>query len=397
MPRRMAEMSLALRIALATSLFGLVVIGCGGLLGYWALSHQLDQRMAAELHGKRNLLKRVLSSIASVDEIADNGHRFGDLLVGHEDLHLSIVDPARQRLLVGFSPIAAAVVALPESCRRGDNPLSWVTPEGVHLGVIGGMVSLTGGESVQFILAFDRQQDAAVLRGFVHAAVLGLPFLLLLVSVGAWLIARTSLAPLKDFNWLASSVSSKSLAQRITPQGLPAELRSLAQEFNAMLARIDDSVTRLQQFSGDLAHEMRTPVAILMGHAQVALSQARSAEYLHDVLVGNVDELERLTRLISDMLFLAGTENTSSVICHETVVLQVEAQRVVDYLSLIAEERGITVSVTGQAVIQADPLLVQRAITNLLSNAIRHAQAGSEVSLCISATGQAASLSLIHI
>ena len=150
-----------------------------------------------------------------------------------------------------------------------------------------------------------------------------------------------------------------------------------------MLDRIDAGYRRLQDFSGELAHEMRTPVATLMGRTQVALSQTRTGAELQEVLEGNVEELERLSRLIADMLFIARADHQGDPLHQERIQLRQEAERVADYLLLIADERGLAIEITGSAEAVADRLLVQRAITNLLSNAIRHATPGSTVDMDI--------------
>jgi two-component system heavy metal sensor histidine kinase CusS len=186
-------------------------------------------------------------------------------------------------------------------------------------------------------------------------------------------------------NRLAASIGAKSLSQRLLTTTLPLELAELAKEFNGMLDRIDEGYRRLQDFSGDLAHEMRTPVATLLGRTQVALSQSRSTSYFQGVLEGNIEELDRLTLLISDMLFIASSDSRASPIHAEQIHLNQEASRVTDFLSLIADERSIVLNVTGDARIMGDRLLVQRAITNLVSNAIRHAATHSTVTVTIAA------------
>ncbi|MDE2565961.1 MAG: heavy metal sensor histidine kinase, partial [Burkholderiales bacterium] len=200
---------------------------------------------------------------------------------------------------------------------------------------------------------------------------------------GSWTVARMGLAPLKRFTRLASVISSSNLARRLPRSGLPVELRELADDFNAMLERIDAGVRRLSEFSGDLAHEMRTPVATLLGRTQVALSKARSTEQLREVLAGNVEELDRLGRLITDMLFLARADEGAAAMASAPVDLAAEAGRVVDYLAVVAEERGVGVEVQGQAAAQGDRLLIQRALTNLLTNAIRHTDAPGVVRLAL--------------
>lgn len=390
------QASLALRTALASALFGLIVAGGAIVVGLWALSQQLDARSATELQGKRDLLLHLLSEIPSPETIEDS-HRFGDLLIGHDDLHLALVDVASGQVVASSSPVArqsvSALNAVPDNT---SSTHAWAASTGERLSAIRGTSRVANGQPVRFYLSLDRRHDAQLLAGFLKATLVGLPLLLLIVALGAWLIARTGLAPLRRFHRLAASIGAQSLSQRVSSSGLPTELAELATEFNSMLERIDVGYRRLQEFSGDLAHEMRTPVATLLGRSQVALSHTRTVADLQEVLEGNVDELERLSRLISDMLFIARADHNENPLQRDHMELAQEAQRVADYLSLIAEERGVTVEVTGTAVVMADRLLVERAITNLVSNAIRHAFADSIVRVVIAAEGGTATLAVTN-
>jgi two-component system, OmpR family, heavy metal sensor histidine kinase CusS len=376
-------MSLALRIALASALFGLVIIGAGICLGYWALSQQLHERSSGELRGKADLVAHVLSELPSKSTVPDSIHRFGDLLIGHDDVHLALVDPSTGRLVASFSPQAAESIPILDATARPGVETKWTSKQGAELSAVRADAAAGDGSPVRFYVSLDRRHDQRLLSGFLKASLLGLPFLLAAVALGAWLIAGTGLAPLRRFRGLAASIGAQSLGRRISEPGLPTELDELAREFNAMLGRIDSGYRRLQEFSADLAHELRTPIATLLGRSQVALSQQRTREELRDVLEGNIEELERLSRLISDMLFIAQADDSSPVLKREHLDLHVEGARIADYLSVIAEEKGVAVQVVGEASVQADRLLIQRAITNLLSNAIRHAQPDSTVAVLV--------------
>jgi two-component system, OmpR family, heavy metal sensor histidine kinase CusS len=387
--------SLAARIALASVFFGLLITGAAIMVGFYALTYQLDARSATELLGKRDLLLHVLSELPSPELVGQDTHRFGDLLIGHDDLHLALVDPANGRSVAVFSPIAkASISALSTTPASSTSIYAWTAPTGERLNAIRGTSPVANGMSVSYYLSLDRRHDSRLLSGIIKATLVGWPMLLLLVALGAWLITRTSLAPLRRFHRMAASIGAQSLSQRISPSDLPTELYELAEEFNEMMDRIDAGYRRLQEFSGELAHEMRTPVATLMGRTQVALSHTRTTAEFREVLEGNVEELERLSRLISDMLFIARADHNETPLQHEHIDLAQEARRVADYLSLIAEERGIAVSVIGNARVMADRLLVERAITNLLSNAIRHAFENSEVSIVIASDGKNTTLSV---
>lgn len=389
--------SLATRIALASAFFGFLTTGCAIVAGFYALSHQLDARSTAELLGKRDLLMHVLSEIPSLEAVSPNRHRFGDLLIGHDDLHLALADTASGKILTSFSPIATQSTSAPDTFPVSSSSIqSWTTATGDRLSTIRGSSPVANGMTVQYYLSLDRRHDRRLLGGFIKTTVVGWPLLLLVVALGAWLNARTSLAPLRHFHRLAASIGAKSLSQRISSSGLPPELYELAEEFNRMLERIDSGYRRLQDFSGELAHEMRTPIATLMGRTQVALSRPRTSAEFREVLEGDVEELERLSRLISDMLFIARADHNEDPLNHERVELAQEARRVADYLSLIADERGLAVEVAGTAIVMADRLLVDRAITNLVSNAIRHAMTESKIHVAISAEDNSVTLAVTN-
>ncbi len=390
--------SLALRIALASALFGLVVAAGAIAAGYWALSRQLDVRAAAEMEGRRELLVHILADVPSVEAAADPGNRFTDLFFGHDDLHLALVDPATGRVLASFSDVAFhSVMAIGHATAAADSMHSWVAPTGARFSGLHGTAAVADGGRLQFYLSVDRGRDAVLLAGFIKATLVALPLLLLMVALGAGLIARTGLSPLRRFDRLAASIGTQSLDQRVSVAGLPRELVDMAVAFNGMLDRIDEGYRRLQDFSGDLAHEMRTPVATLLGRTQVALSQTRTADQLREVLEGNVEELERLAALIADMLFIARADHNGAPIQVEPIDLAGEARRVAEYMSVMADEKGVSVEVIGEAPpAAADRLLVQRAITNLVSNAIRHALDHSTVTIEVGTAGPAATLSVTN-
>lgn len=398
MPRgRLRNLSLALRTALASALFGLVIVSAGAVLGYWALSQQLEHRSVTELLGKRDIVTHVLSELSSVEAVASSGHRFRDILIGHDHIHLALVDPRSGEVLASFSGTATESIPVLDS-RAAEGWIAWRSASGLRLFGIRAQSPVAGGVPVRFYISLDAGHDRRLLDGFVRASLVGLPFLLAAVALGAWLITRTGLAPLLRFRRQAASISASSLGRRLTEAGLPGELRELAQELNAMLERIDAGYRRLQEFSADLAHEMRTPIATLLGRSQVALSQQRNPQELREVLEGNIEELERLSRLIADMLFIAQADHGQTTARHERVHLHDESCRVAEYLSMIAEEKGVSVKVAGEATIDADPLLVQRAVTNLLSNAVRHARVNSAVDVTIDqAKSGAASLAVSNL
>lgn len=141
---------------------------------------------------------------------------------------------------------------------------------------------------------------------------------------------------------------------------------------------------------------MRTPIGILLGRTQVALSQPRTQEELLQLLEGNVEELQRLSRLITDMLFLAQAEDATTSVERAVVDLAAEAKKVADYIALLSEERSIDIVVEGSGEVLADKGLVQRAITNLLSNAVRYGESGTTIRVSVESSDTSTALSVTN-
>ena len=198
-----------------------------------------------------------------------------------------------------------------------------------------------------------------------------------------WVAARRGLAPIREMTNVAQSITASRLHDRLPKAALPMELVDLAAAFNGMLSRLEESFRRLSEFSSDLAHELRTPIGSLMTQTQVALSRTRSSDEYREVLYSNSEEYERLARMISDMLFLAKSDNGLIVPHSETVDLAIEVRKLFEFYDALAEDQGVRLELTGNGTVDAERLMIRRAISNLLSNAINHTPRGGCVSVRI--------------
>lgn len=240
-------------------------------------------------------------------------------------------------------------------------------------------------------LALDTTEQGALLaiyRQHLFVALLSGGLLVALLGFG---VARQGLRPVRRMADTAYRISADRLSARLEARQVPRELEQLATAFNAMLARLEDSFTRLAAFSSDLAHELRTPVHNLMGQTQVALSRPRSVEEYRGVLESNLEECERLSRMIADMLFLAKADHAQLALKAEAVDLRAELDKVVEFYQAHAEERGLRVVCEGTGSVLADRALVRRAIGNL-SNALKHTPEGGEIRARLSAESGALTL-----
>jgi two-component system heavy metal sensor histidine kinase CusS len=206
----------------------------------------------------------------------------------------------------------------------------------------------------------------------------------LLTGFLGWIAVRRGLAPLQAMRRKAEGITAQKLDARLSIDAIPVELMGLAETLNAMLSRLEDSFRRLSDFSSDLAHEFRTPISNLLTQTQVTLSRQRTPEEYRDILASNVEEFERLSRMIADMLFIAKADEGRIVPSRETLYLAQLISDVVEYHRLVADEKAVSLAISGNGLIQGDPLMIRRAISNLLSNAIRHTPEGGCVAVAVS-------------
>ncbi len=213
----------------------------------------------------------------------------------------------------------------------------------------------------------------------------------LLVSAGVGaLVAYASLRPLRAITTAAQRITAQRLDERIAPSKWPRELMMLASAFDAMLDQLEDAFNRLSQFAGDLAHELRRPLQRLKGEAETALTHPAPLEAYQHVIGTSLEEYDHMANTIDDLLFLARTANPR----YEIAPAYLDGQDVLfamqAYFEALAKEEGINILCEGKGRLYADPTLVRRALSNLLSNAIRHTPPGGTITLALCETLESA-------
>lgn len=197
-------------------------------------------------------------------------------------------------------------------------------------------------------------------------------------------IARHGIRPVEEIAATARRITSTNLRERIESEGYPSELASLAETFNEMLHRLEESFERISRFSSDIAHDLRTPVNNIRGEVEVALARSRTAEEYRDVLVSSLEEAVRLSELIGDLLFLTRAESPLTELHRENVSVGELLAKVRDYYEASAIDAGIALSIKHGAElinVELDRPLMLRAVSNLVSNAVAHTPRGGTVTL----------------
>ncbi|HEX5803438.1 MAG TPA: heavy metal sensor histidine kinase, partial [Azospira sp.] len=366
-----------------TALFALlassVLLLMGVLVGRLVEQHFEDLDMDV-LNGKQQLVRHALAEVRGTADLTAMARQLGDALIGHPDMAVALIAVDGRPLFVSGDaefPLAALRERADLAGAGAPRPLLWPTTDGRRfrgfllqqeaVAEVGGPLSVA--------VAVDMAHHEHFMRSFLAALWAGVLLASLTTGFLGWVVVRRGLAPLQAMRQGAAAVTAHRLDFRLAEEAVPVELAALAKTLNEMLARLEDSFRRLSDFSSDLAHELRTPVSNLLTQTQVTLSRARSADDYREVLASNAEELERMARMISDMLFLAKAENGLIVPERRLVDLASEIRELFEFYDALAEEKAISLRCEGEGAVQGDRLMLRRALSNLLSNAIRHTPA----------------------
>jgi two-component system heavy metal sensor histidine kinase CusS len=233
-------------------------------------------------------------------------------------------------------------------------------------------------------VAQDRSSDERVERSFAVLFIMVLSGSILASAFIAVIVTKRGLRPLREMTQSVARVGPTHLKERVTPEEWPRELKPLASAFDDMLKRLDDSFTRLSQFSADLAHELRTPIANMIGEAQVALTRDRTAAEYRETIESTVGECERLSRIVDNLLFVARVDAAREPIARKRLDARAAVEKITSFYHALADDRHIAIGCSGEGQIHADPDLFERAVGNLLDNALRFTPEHGSIQIVLS-------------
>ncbi|PRC94075.1 heavy metal sensor histidine kinase [Solimicrobium silvestre] len=380
--------SLLTRLALLFAALSFVLLATIGYTLYAALVAQLVKRDDAALVTRVDQIRTLLRDEDILNLIKEKPELFANML-GNREALLILKFPGQQPL-IEVNPGHIAVPEIPPM------PVGTVLDlSSVRHSVENGTPFIVVSTTVQIIDQHRNVHDLQITSGrllterthmlmtyrqqIVEVALIAA----LLTAALAYWIAYHSLIPIR---WLAAqtgAIGIGNLSTRIDSSMAPRELLPLIEGFNAMLNRLETSFAQLSQVSADMAHDLRTPIGNLMGQTEVALSQKRSTEYYEKLLGSNFEELQRVSKMTDNMLFLARAEHADHAIERKQLDVANELERMVDYFEGLADERNLKLEWHGAGLVWADANLLRRALANLLSNAVRYADEGTTISLLV--------------
>jgi two-component system heavy metal sensor histidine kinase CusS len=268
---------------------------------------------------------------------------------------------------------SASTVGSLKSYRRGPKLFSLVTVN-----------EESGSQPYTLQVAQDRSSDELVERNFAVLFITVLCGSVLASAFIAVIVTKRGLRPLREMTQSVARIGPTHLKERVTPAEWPRELQPLAIAFDDMLKRLDDSFTRLSQFSADLAHELRTPIGNMIGEAQVALTRDRTAAEYRETIESTVGECERLSRIVDNLLFVARVDAAREPIARKRLDARAAVEKIAAFYQTVAEDHHVTITCRGEGHIYADPDLFERALGNLLDNALRFTPENGSIQIALS-------------
>lgn len=233
-------------------------------------------------------------------------------------------------------------------------------------------VGLASGDGSRVAVAVSLRALETEMRGIRTAFLIALPIALVLIGIGAWLLSRRALRPVEKLTAAARRVTAEGLAQRIPMAGEDREFVDLIAVFNGMLERLQRSFVQAHRFTGDAAHELKTPLAILQGQLERAINAAEAGSPLQAELSGILDEVRRLSTISRKLLLLSQADAGRLSLHREPVDLSATLEDLVEDARMLAPELEITAAVAPGIVLGVDSSLLRQALHNLLSNAIKY-------------------------
>jgi len=330
---------------------------------YVATSLNFSAKQTEELRHKQEVIRHLVREIATQEELPSLRHKLDDFFVGHTDLNLRLTGDAK-KLLYMTPPTPKP----PANLRRVEFEIPSPWSDTIVL---------------RAELVLDSSSDAELLRKLAWTLLASALGGAAIVSTGgAWLVRR-ALLPVRDLARQAAALSPENVGQPLDGSAQAQELQPLVSQFNALLVRLDNAYQQLEGFNADVAHELRTPLATLIGETELALSRERSIPELRDVLGSNLEDLHRLAGLVNDMLFLSKADRGERARRSPVGSLAALAAEVVEFHDAALQEAGVSVRVCGDGGGAFDAGLLRRAVSNLLANATRFAERGSTIDLDI--------------
>ena len=217
------------------------------------------------------------------------------------------------------------------------------------------------------------------LSHFRNNILTALPIVLVLGTLGGWVLARRSLSPIGYIASKTRSITSENLSERLHPRETDDEMDDLIQTINDMIARLESSFKRMAEFTADVSHELKTPICAMRGEAEVLLSKERKTEKYQEGLAHFIEQFDHLNQMINDLILLSKFDSTQVELKRVPLRLDLLIQDLCNVFQVLAEQKHIALEMgtIEEVTVMGDKIRLQQLFTNLIDNAIKYTSKGS--------------------
>jgi two-component system, OmpR family, heavy metal sensor histidine kinase CusS len=365
---------------------GLLLALAAGYL-HWGLQQSLDRQDRAFVLGKFHVLQLLLREHHDKPDALESEVEHEASAHALLKYYLRVLDP-RGRVLLETSRMSAILPAIffprpsPLAGREPDITAREFGADQHYLLLTGLAISGAANEEPRILqVALDTAHNHTLLAEYRAELLIVLACGVMFAALAGNVVTRAGLRPLREIAQATRRITAAKLDERVTARNWPVELHDCAAAFDDMLDRLQESFNRLAEFSADIAHALRNPINNLRGETEVGLTRARTPHEYRQILGSSLEEFDRLTRLIEGLLFIARADDPRTAREHVRFPVRAEMEAVREFYEAFAAERGVTVVCDGNSELTGDPMLVRRAISNLLGNALKHTPAGGRITL----------------
>lgn len=383
----MRHFSLMTTLTGTFSLITLLTFYLAGSYLYDNLRGQLLRIRTDEVAVKAQHLQGFVGGEDSPAALISHEYRFSGQTAGNSGF-VEQIRSASGELILNYNPSLLNIDTLPtvanSTAANQEDVRRWRSPSGEDIYGLTVLAHYRNGDAANIVVACSIANLQPLLSGYRATIVRTVVLAVLIAAALSYGLVYRAIRPLHHISTQANRITVEGLGVRLDDTHVSPELRDLSRSLNGMFGRLERGFKLLSAYTENLAHDLRTPVANLRGQTEVMLSRTRDISEYQTLLESNLEEYERLSRMIENILFLARAENTQISLRRSELDLNEQLTHVAEYFEGLAEESGTSVRVQAAGVIEADPVLFRRVISNLLSNALRHTLSGGVIEMTTS-------------
>ncbi|MDR2100160.1 MAG: heavy metal sensor histidine kinase [Campylobacteraceae bacterium] len=370
--------SLILRLMIAVSITTVLIFVCFGLYIEHTVKVHFEEMDKYELE---IVLKSAKNTLRHTNNTSAFKTSFAPILSAHPNVFIYLEDKSGEMVYLSHSDDKELSTFIAKNSNLQNEELLTLDDERNYYRILASNV--TNSEHIAKVTAgIDINFHQHYIYHFRTSLWLSTLIACFVAVITSFFVIYFGFRSVKNISKKIREITTERLNTRLDERYAPNELKSLILSFNKMIENIEDVFERQSNFSADIAHELRTPISSLLAQIQITLSHARDADEYKEILYSNLEELERMSKMVNDMLFLSACEKEA--ILKDEIDVAEEVAKTVEYFGVLAEEKNITLCVQGGTFkILGNKDMIRRASANLISNAIHYAKENSNVSVTI--------------